>query len=180
MVWSAPAGGLLSGKYRRGQQAAVGRRLTERSEPPVRDEEKLHDTVETVVDIASAHGAAPPNPPPRPPPHRTRRSCPLRYRRTSSPRGGGRPSGPLRSVRLPMRLLLGLPDGRGMAGEDAVDFLGTDVEDVGIVVVRAVPRAASHEEVGARGMCQFQNQASWVTPVSIQRMIALDPRCASW
>ncbi|WP_329457987.1 aldo/keto reductase [Streptomyces sp. NBC_01497] len=58
-MWSPLAGGLLSGKYRRGGQASEGRHLTEWSEPPVRDEEKLYDTVETVVDIASAHGASP-------------------------------------------------------------------------------------------------------------------------
>ncbi|MBM9508675.1 aldo/keto reductase [Actinacidiphila acididurans] len=59
MVWSPLAGGLLSGKYRRGQQPSDGRRLTEWSEPPVRDEEKLYDTIETVVDVANAHGASP-------------------------------------------------------------------------------------------------------------------------
>jgi len=59
MVWSPLAGGLLSGKYRRGQQPAEGRHLTEWSEPPVRDEDKLYDTIETVVDIASAHGVSP-------------------------------------------------------------------------------------------------------------------------
>ncbi|MFE2448175.1 aldo/keto reductase [Streptomyces sp. NPDC021218] len=59
MVWSPLAGGLLSGKYRRGQQASDGRHLTEWSEPPVRDEDKLYDTIETVVDIASVHGASP-------------------------------------------------------------------------------------------------------------------------
>lgn len=59
MVWSPLAGGLLSGKYRRGQQAGEGRHLTEWSEPPVRDEDKLYDTIEIVVDIASAHGASP-------------------------------------------------------------------------------------------------------------------------
>ncbi len=59
LVWSPLAGGLLSGKYRRGQQASNGRHLTEWSEPPVRDEEKLYDTIETVVDIAHSHGASP-------------------------------------------------------------------------------------------------------------------------
>ncbi|MGQ5640130.1 MULTISPECIES: aldo/keto reductase [unclassified Streptomyces] len=59
MVWSPLAGGLLSGKYRRGQQATEGRHLTEWSEPPVRDEDKLYDTIETVVDIASDRGASP-------------------------------------------------------------------------------------------------------------------------
>ncbi|MFF1450452.1 aldo/keto reductase [Streptomyces sp. NPDC058274] len=59
MVWSPLAGGLLSGKYRRGQQASDGRHLTDWNEPPVRDEDKLYDTIETVVDIASAHSASP-------------------------------------------------------------------------------------------------------------------------
>ncbi|GAA3524132.1 aldo/keto reductase [Amycolatopsis ultiminotia] len=59
LVWSPLAGGLLSGKYRRGQQAADGRHLTEWSEPPVRDEEKLYDTIETVVAIADRHGVSP-------------------------------------------------------------------------------------------------------------------------
>lgn len=58
VVWSPLAGGLLSGKYRRGQQASEGRHLTEWSEPPVRDEGKLYDTIDAVVDIASAHGAS--------------------------------------------------------------------------------------------------------------------------
>jgi aryl-alcohol dehydrogenase-like predicted oxidoreductase len=59
LVWSPLAGGLLSGKYRRGQQASEGRHLGEWSEPPVRDEDKLYDTIEAVVDIAGKHGASP-------------------------------------------------------------------------------------------------------------------------
>ncbi|MCA1192182.1 aldo/keto reductase [Saccharopolyspora sp. 6V] len=60
LVWSPLAGGLLSGKYRRGQQAADGRHLEEDwNEPPVRDAEKLYDTIEEVVDIASSHGVSP-------------------------------------------------------------------------------------------------------------------------
>ncbi|WP_017975083.1 aldo/keto reductase [Actinopolyspora halophila] len=59
LVWSPLAGGLLSGKYRRGQQSSEGRHLTEWSEPPVRDENKLYDTIEEVVDIAQSHGASP-------------------------------------------------------------------------------------------------------------------------
>jgi aryl-alcohol dehydrogenase-like predicted oxidoreductase len=58
MVWSPLAGGLLSGKYRRGQQAADGRHLSEWSEPPVRDEEKLYDTIDTVLRIADGHGVS--------------------------------------------------------------------------------------------------------------------------
>ena len=59
LVWSPLAGGLLSGKYRRGQQASEGRHLGEWSEPPVRDENKLYDTIETVVEIADRHGVSP-------------------------------------------------------------------------------------------------------------------------
>jgi aryl-alcohol dehydrogenase-like predicted oxidoreductase len=58
MVWSPLAGGLLSGKYRRGSQASEGRHLTEWSEPPVRHEEKLYDTIETLVGIADGHGVS--------------------------------------------------------------------------------------------------------------------------
>ena len=50
LVWSPIAGGLLSGKYRRGVEAPPGsRHLTEWSEPPVYDEDKLYDTVEELV-----------------------------------------------------------------------------------------------------------------------------------
>ncbi|MBO0829536.1 MAG: aldo/keto reductase [Streptosporangiales bacterium] len=59
MVWSPLAGGLLTGKYRRGRQATEGRHLTDWDEPPVRDQEKLYDTVDTVVEIADGHGVSP-------------------------------------------------------------------------------------------------------------------------
>lgn len=59
LVWSPLAGGLLSGKYRRGQQTGDGRHVGEWDEPPVRDENKLYDTIETVVGIAEAHGVTP-------------------------------------------------------------------------------------------------------------------------
>ena len=59
LVWSPLAGGLLSGKYRRGVEAPAGsRHLTEWDEPPVHDEDKLYDTIDTLVDIASAHGVS--------------------------------------------------------------------------------------------------------------------------
>ncbi|WP_422647438.1 aldo/keto reductase [Actinoalloteichus caeruleus] len=59
LVWSPLAGGLLSGKYRRNQPAPEGsRHLTEWSEPPVRDVDKLYDTVETLVEIADGHGVS--------------------------------------------------------------------------------------------------------------------------
>jgi len=59
LVWSPLAGGLLSGKYRRGQQPPEGsRHLTEWNEPPVYDEDKLYDTIEVLLEIAEAHGSS--------------------------------------------------------------------------------------------------------------------------
>jgi aryl-alcohol dehydrogenase-like predicted oxidoreductase len=56
LIWSPLAGGLLSGKYRRGQPPPPGaRHASEWSEPPVYDEEKLYDTIEVLVAIAEAH-----------------------------------------------------------------------------------------------------------------------------
>ncbi|GAB7193497.1 aldo/keto reductase [Kineococcus sp. NUM-3379] len=57
LVWSPLAGGLLSGKYRRGQQPPEGsRHLQDWGEPPVYDEEKLYDTVEVLVQVAGDRG----------------------------------------------------------------------------------------------------------------------------
>lgn len=59
LVWSPLAGGLLSGKYRRGQEPPAGsRHLTEWSEPPVADEGKLYDIVDALVEIGGAHGVS--------------------------------------------------------------------------------------------------------------------------
>jgi aryl-alcohol dehydrogenase-like predicted oxidoreductase len=59
LVWSPLAGGLLSGKYRRGVEAPAGsRHLSEWSEPPVNDEDKLYDTIETAVKIGESHGVS--------------------------------------------------------------------------------------------------------------------------
>jgi aryl-alcohol dehydrogenase-like predicted oxidoreductase len=59
LVWSPLAGGLLSGKYRRGVTAPEGsRQLTDWNEPPVYDEDKLYDTVDVLVEIADAHGVS--------------------------------------------------------------------------------------------------------------------------
>ena len=60
LVWSPLAGGLLSGKYRRGQDGPEGsRHLTDWNEPPVRDEDQLYDIVDALVEIAEEHGASP-------------------------------------------------------------------------------------------------------------------------
>jgi aryl-alcohol dehydrogenase-like predicted oxidoreductase len=56
LVWSPLAGGLLSGKYRRNHQAPVGsRQLSDWDEPPVYDQEGLHDIVEILIGIAEQH-----------------------------------------------------------------------------------------------------------------------------
>ncbi len=59
LVWSPIAGGLLSGKYRRGVDAPAGsRHLTEWDEPPVHDEDKLYATIEQLVEIGDARGVS--------------------------------------------------------------------------------------------------------------------------
>ena len=52
LVWSPIAGGLLSGKYRRGQDAPEGtRRFEGWTEPPVHDEDRLYATIDELVAI---------------------------------------------------------------------------------------------------------------------------------
>jgi aryl-alcohol dehydrogenase-like predicted oxidoreductase len=59
LVWSPLAGGLLSGKYRRGHTAPAGsRHLTDWAEPPVHDEDKLYETIERAVAIGTEHGVS--------------------------------------------------------------------------------------------------------------------------
>ncbi len=59
LVWSPLAGGLVSGKYRRGQAPPEGsRHVSEWDEPPVYDEDRLYDTVEVLVEIADGHGVS--------------------------------------------------------------------------------------------------------------------------
>ncbi len=60
LIWSPLAGGLLTGKYRRGEPAPPGsRRAGEWDEPPVYDEDKLFDTVDELIDVAHSHDASP-------------------------------------------------------------------------------------------------------------------------
>jgi aryl-alcohol dehydrogenase-like predicted oxidoreductase len=60
MVWSPLAGGLLSGKYRRGQPHPPGsRHLTDWGEPPIRDERRLYAIVEELVAIGAERAVAP-------------------------------------------------------------------------------------------------------------------------
>jgi aryl-alcohol dehydrogenase-like predicted oxidoreductase len=59
LVWSPLAGGLLSGKYRRGQSGPEGsRQLTDWNEPPVRDEDALYDIVDALVEIGEGRGVS--------------------------------------------------------------------------------------------------------------------------
>ncbi len=61
LVWSPLAGGLLTGKYRRdvAPSGQVRQVLTDWREPPVRDLDKLYDTVDVLVEIADGRGASP-------------------------------------------------------------------------------------------------------------------------
>jgi aryl-alcohol dehydrogenase-like predicted oxidoreductase len=61
LVWSPLAGGLLSGKYRRSGSPETGTRQVSGTwhEPPVRDQEKLYDTIEVLVGIAASRNASP-------------------------------------------------------------------------------------------------------------------------
>jgi aryl-alcohol dehydrogenase-like predicted oxidoreductase len=58
LVWSPLAGGLLSGKYRRDRDASEGRHVSGWDEPPVRDPDKLYDTIDTLVEIADGQGVS--------------------------------------------------------------------------------------------------------------------------
>jgi aryl-alcohol dehydrogenase-like predicted oxidoreductase len=59
LVWSPLAGGLLTGKYRRGEKPKSGRHLKDWGEPPVRDEDKLYAIVDALVAIGEARGVSP-------------------------------------------------------------------------------------------------------------------------
>lgn len=58
LIWSPLAGGLLSGKHRRGQQPQGTRQLAGWKEPPIRDEERLWRIVDVLVAIAQSRGVS--------------------------------------------------------------------------------------------------------------------------
>jgi len=59
LVWSPLAGGLMSGKYRRGEDWPEGsRHLTDWNEPPVRNQEQVYDIIEALVEIGEGHGVS--------------------------------------------------------------------------------------------------------------------------
>ena len=52
LVWSPLAGGLLSGKYRRGQSGPEGsRHLNNWGEPPIHDQDQLYNIIDALVEI---------------------------------------------------------------------------------------------------------------------------------
>jgi aryl-alcohol dehydrogenase-like predicted oxidoreductase len=60
LIWSPLAGGLLSGKYRRGQQAPDGsRHLNNWGEPPIHDEDQLYNIIDVLVEIAGSRKISP-------------------------------------------------------------------------------------------------------------------------
>jgi aryl-alcohol dehydrogenase-like predicted oxidoreductase len=56
LIWSPLAGGLLSGKYTRGEK--TGRMLKGWFEPPIRDENRLWNIVDTLIAIGKNHGVS--------------------------------------------------------------------------------------------------------------------------
>ena len=59
LIWSPLAGGLLSGKYRRGTPEPKGARHAGGwPEPPVHDRDKMYEIVEALADIGVAHGVS--------------------------------------------------------------------------------------------------------------------------
>ena len=56
LVWSPIAGGLLSGKYRRGELTT--RQTKGWKEPPIRDEDRLWRIVDVLVEIAASRGVS--------------------------------------------------------------------------------------------------------------------------
>ena len=59
LVWSPLAGGLLSGKYRRGADAPAGaRHTTAWQEPPIDDWDHAYNVIEAVVEVAEGRGVS--------------------------------------------------------------------------------------------------------------------------
>lgn len=60
LVWSPLAGGLLTGKFRRGQPTPEGTRVFNKwTEPPIYDEDRLWRIVDALVGVAEARGVTP-------------------------------------------------------------------------------------------------------------------------
>ena len=60
LAWSPLAGGLLTGKYRRDMKpTGQARHLTQWSEPPIYDQDKVYDVIDVLVEVAGGHGVPP-------------------------------------------------------------------------------------------------------------------------
>jgi aryl-alcohol dehydrogenase-like predicted oxidoreductase len=58
-VWSPLAGGLLSGKFRKGKpDPRVSRHTAGWSEPPIYNQERLHAIIDVLVQVGEAHGVS--------------------------------------------------------------------------------------------------------------------------
>ena len=57
-VWSPIAGGLLSGKFRRGKTPETSRHISGWSEPPIRDEDRLYRIIDALVEVGEAHNVS--------------------------------------------------------------------------------------------------------------------------
>src|SRR5271156_628413 len=59
LVWSPLAGGLLSGKHRRNEgQPEGGRNFAGWKEPPIRDEARLYDIIDLLVQVGEEHSVS--------------------------------------------------------------------------------------------------------------------------
>lgn len=57
-VWSPIAGGLLSGKFRKGVTPELSRHINDWGEPPIRDEARLYRIIEAIVQVAEGRGVS--------------------------------------------------------------------------------------------------------------------------
>lgn len=57
-VWSPIAGGLLSGKFRKGVTPEISRHVSGWGEPPIRDEERLYRIIDALVKVGEGRGVS--------------------------------------------------------------------------------------------------------------------------
>lgn len=57
-VWSPIAGGLLSGKFRKGKTPEISRHVNDWGEPPIRDENRLYAIIEALVKVGDGRGVS--------------------------------------------------------------------------------------------------------------------------
>ena len=57
-VWSPIAGGLLSGKFRRGKTPETSRHISGWTEPPIRDEDRLYRIIDALVEVGDGRGVS--------------------------------------------------------------------------------------------------------------------------